>query len=190
MLTRRSAIALIGLGFVVQPVLAATQSAFDFTFFDIDGNAMPLAKYRGKALLIVNTASKCDFTPQLKGLEALYESYKERGLVVIGVPSDSFGQEPDNASTIKSFAAEEYGVTFPMTEKTVVTGAKAHPFYRWAKLQLGPLAEPKWNFTKYIVAPNGKLVTWFDTETTPQDPKLLKALEGVLPVKAGVAAKS
>lgn len=185
-MTRRTLILLASLApFAVTEAAANPLTAFDFSFFTIDGRAMPLAQFRGKALLIVNTASHCDFTPQLKGLEVLAESYRERGLVVIGVPSDSFGQEPDSAAEIKSFATESYGVTFPLTAKAVVVGDKAHPFFRWAKQQLGPLAEPQWNFTKYLVAPDGRLVTWFDTQTTPQDPRLLKALEAVLPVKAG-----
>src|SRR5262249_54993644 len=133
------------------------KTAYDFSFETLAGDPMPLSQYRGKALLIVNTASKCGFTPQYKGLQALYDKYKGRGLVVIGVPSNDFGaQEPGSAAEIKSFCELNYGVTFPMTSKYAVTGNSAHAFYKWAYEALGFGAAPKWNFHKYLASRDGK----------------------------------
>src|SRR5580698_6933489 len=123
------------------------KTAYDFSFETLDGKPMPLSQYKGKVLLVVNTASKCGFTPQYKGLEALYNKYKDRGLVIIGVPSNDFGgQEPGNATEIKNFCQLNYGVTFPMTSKQVVSGDDANSFYKWVYSVLGFGSAPKWNF--------------------------------------------
>lgn len=165
------------------PAAEATGSAHDFTFTDIDdGRPLPLSRFAGKAVLVVNTASECGFTPQYEGLQALYDRYRERGLVVLGVPANDFGgQEPGSAAQIKDFCDTNYHITFPMTEKEVVKGDKAHPFYKWAVQELGALAAPKWNFHKYLVAPDGRLVDWFSTVTKPDDGDLIRAVEAVLP---------
>lgn len=161
---------------------AEAASAWDFTFIGLDGQAIPLNQFRGKALLVVNTASQCGFTPQYSGLEALYRKYRARGLVVLGVPSNDFGgQEPGNAAEIRQFCDSAFGIDFPLAEKTRVSGENAHPFYRWAGQQLGPMARPMWNFHKYLVAPDGRLVDWFSSVTTPDSPRLLRAIEAVLP---------
>ena len=161
---------------------AAAERAWDFTFTSIDGEAMPLSAYRGKALLVVNTASRCGFTPQYEGLQALWQRYRDRGLVVIGVPSNDFGgQEPGSAAQIKSFCETNFAVDFPMTDKNQVVGADAHPFYRWAAATLGAGEAPRWNFHKYLVAPDGRLAAAIPTRAEPTSETVTSAVEKVLP---------
>ena len=161
---------------------AVAETAWDFVFTSIDGEAMPLSAYRGKALLVVNTASRCGFTPQYEGLQALWERYRARGLVVIGVPSNDFGgQEPGSAEQIKSFCQTNFAVDFPMTDKNQVIGGDAHPFYRWAAVALGTDAAPRWNFHKYLVAPDGTLAAAIPTRAEPTSEPVIAAVEKVLP---------
>ncbi len=153
-------------------------SAYDYSFESLEGQPLPLSDYKGKVILVVNTASKCGFTPQYEGLQALYTKYKEQGLVVIGVPSNDFGeQEPGSATEIKSFCKLHYGVDFPMASKQVVTGDKAHPFYVWIRGQLGFGSAPKWNFHKYLIGRDGKPVDFYLSTTTPDSDKLQRAIE-------------
>jgi glutathione peroxidase len=162
------------------PGLAA--SAHDFAFTSIEGAALPMSSFKGKAVLVVNTASFCGYTPQYQALEALWRRYRERGLVVLGVPSNDFGQqEPGSAQEIKKFCEVNYGIDFPLTDKVAVKGDDAHPFYRWALAVLGPAAAPHWNFHKYLVGPDGRLVGWFPTRTAPDAPEFIKAVEAALP---------
>jgi len=162
--------------------MAANGNAHDFTFQSIDGGDLPLAAYAGKSVLVVNTASFCGFTRQYEGLQALWETYRDRNLVVLGVPSNDFGgQEPGSTEEIKQFCELNYGIDFPMTEKERVKGGDAHPFYQWAAAELGVLATPRWNFHKYLIGPDGKLVDWFSTATSPMSDKVLKAIETSLP---------
>jgi glutathione peroxidase len=138
----------MGIGMAQQPT-----RAFDFDFISIDGKPMPLEAFEGRVLLVVNTASFCGFTPQYKGLQALSDTYEAKGLTVIGVPSNDFGaQEPKSEAEIKTFCEGAFGITFPLTEKAVVKGAAAHPFYRWALAQLGADAAPSWNFHSGVTA--------------------------------------
>ena len=161
---------------------AGAASAWDFSFVAIDGQPLPLSQFEGKAVLVVNTASQCGFTPQYKGLEELYKKYRERGLVVLGVPSNDFGaQEPGSSSEIKDFCETNFSVDFPLTEKVKVTGDDAHPFFRWAAKEMGPLAKPRWNFHKYLIAPDGRLVDWFSTVTSPDASSVSRAIEANLP---------
>jgi glutathione peroxidase len=156
-------------------------SAWDFSFQSIDGTAMPLADYKGNVLLVVNVASFCGFTPQYKGLQALHEKYAAQGLTVIGVPSNDFGnQEPKAAGEIKEFCQGTYGITFPLAEKAMVTGDTPHPFYAWAREKLGWVNAPKWNFHKYLVGRDGRLVTSFFSTTAPDASRLVKAVEAEL----------
>jgi glutathione peroxidase len=160
---------------------AKAKTAYDFTFTSIDGAAMPLSAYKGQVLLVVNTASFCGFTKQYDGLEKLYDRLKGRGLVVIGVPSNDFGdQEPGSAKEIKEFCETRFDISFPMSDKQVVTGDKASPFYRWARSTLGWMNAPKWNFHKYLVGRDGKLIDGFGSLTEPDSPKLVAAIEAAL----------
>lgn len=182
---RKAIVALLAL-FAVLPASAraemAGKNAHDFSFQSIDGGPLPLSAYKGKAILVVNTASFCGFTPQYQALQALWERYEARGLVVLGVPSNDFGsQEPGSSAEIKTFCDTNYSITFPLADKEVVSGSGAHPFYQWARAELGVLAAPKWNFHKYLVAPDGRLVDWFATTTKPDEAKVAKAIEKVLP---------
>jgi glutathione peroxidase len=164
------------------PAADNTKTAYDFSFQPLMGETpIPLLQWKGKVILVVNTASKCGFTPQYEGLEALYLKYKDQGLVIIGVPSNDFGgQEPGTNGQIAEFCKLNYGVTFPMASKQVVVGSKAHPFYLWAKATLGANTVPGWNFHKYLVDRQGKLVKAFDSGTAPNSSKLTQALEAAL----------
>ena len=162
-------------------------NAHHFTFVGIDGTPMMLEDFKGRAVLVVNVASQCGFTDQYAGLQALYETYKDRGLAVLGVPSNDFGgQEPGSEDDIKAFASEKYNVTFPMTQKYAVSGKTAHPFYAWAADQgKGGLlfSKPRWNFHKYLIAPDGSLAASFGSQVGPQSDKLIDAIEANLPVQ-------
>lgn len=179
--------ALMGGG--ADPVTASETTAWDFAFTSIDGKPMPLSDFKGKVLLVVNTASFCGFTKQYEALQALDAKYQSQGFHVIGVPSNDFGgQEPKAAGEIKEFCEGMFGVTFPLTDKVVVSGDGAHPFYAWARDQLGWLNAPKWNFHKYLVGRDGKLVTSFFSSTAPDADRLVKAVEAEL-AKPKLAAR-
>ncbi len=159
-----------------------SMSAYDFSFKTIDGAALPMREFKGKAVLVVNTASECGYTPQYKDLQALWQSYRDRGLVVLGVPSNDFGgQEPGTEAEIKRFCERQYAVDFPLTAKEQVSGAGAHPFYKWAVKVAGEAAAPRWNFHKYLVGPDGQLAAWFSTKTSPASPEVAGEIEKVLP---------
>ena len=157
-------------------------SAHDFSFKTIDGAALPLSQFRGKAVLVVNTASECGYTPQYKDLEALWQRYRDRGLVVLGVPSNDFGgQEPGTEAEIKRFCERQYAVDFPLAGKEQVSGAAAHPFYKWAAQAAGAESAPRWKFHKYLVGPGGGIAAWFPTRTAPLAPEVTAAIEKLLP---------
>ena len=156
-------------------------SAFDFSARGIDGTEQPLSQYKGTVVLVVNTASKCGLTPQYAGLQELYDTYRERGFVVLGFPCDQFGhQEPGTEAQITQFCETSYGVTFPMFAKIEVNGVGAHPLYQWLKeQQRGALGGSiKWNFTKFLVDKKGKVVDRFAPTTTPSaiEPQIEKLL--------------
>ncbi len=176
------------LGVVTVPLLGApahaasdTRTAYDFSFTSIEGTPMPLDAYRGKAMLVVNTASFCGYTPQYKGLEALWQNYKNKGLVLIGVPSDSFAQEYNDNAKIKKFCETNYSITFPLTESNDVTGKNAHPFYQWVREVGGRVAVPSWNFNKVLISADGKFVRTFKSDVKPDSPELQAALDEALP---------
>ena len=157
-------------------------SVYDFEARRIDGRPAPLSEFRGKVLLIVNTASKCGFTPQFAGLEKLWEDYRDRGLVVIGFPSNEFGaQDPGSNDEIASFCSLNYGVAFPMMAKVDVNGAQAHPLWKWLTAEapgiLGSKAV-KWNFTKFLVGKDGQVIKRYAPTDTPQS--LRKDIEAAL----------
>jgi glutathione peroxidase len=168
----------VSLGPAVAAAGSAPGTAYDFRFDAIDGKPMPMASFRGKVVLVVNTASMCGFTPQYKALQKLHETYEARGLVVIGVPSNDFGgQEPKSEAEVKSFCEGAFGITFPLTAKYSVRGGDKHPFYAWASDTLGAANAPWWNFHKYLVGRDGKLITAFGTRTEPGAPEVIKAIE-------------
>jgi glutathione peroxidase len=157
-------------------------TAYDFSARDLDGKEHPLAEFRGKPMLVVNTASKCGFTPQYTGLEKLYRDYGDKGLVVLGFPCDQFGhQEPGDAEEIRNFCSLNYDVSFPLFEKIEVNGAKAHPLWQWLKKErpgLLGMEAIKWNFTKFLVDRSGKVVKRYAPTDTPE--KIEKDLASVL----------
>jgi glutathione peroxidase len=156
-------------------------SAHDFEFTSIDGKPLKLKDYAGHAVLVVNTASECGFTPQYAGLESLWRKYKTRGLIVLGVPSNDFGrQEPGSEADIRNFCTTNYSVSFPMTAKYEVSGRNAHPFYHWITAQAGDAAAPRWNFHKYLIDGKGELVGAYPSKTAPEDKKLVSEIEGLL----------
>jgi len=163
------------------PLAHATEmtrvSAYAFMFSGLDGNEILLSSYAGRPMLIVNTASLCGYTPQYAGLETLWARYRARGLMVLGVPSNDFGnQEPGDTADILKTAHENYRVTFPLTAKVAVKGASAHPFYRWAAQQR-PLEAPRWNFHKYLVGRDGQLRGGYASAMEPTDPRIISAIE-------------
>jgi glutathione peroxidase len=157
-------------------------SAYDFTAKNIDGEEQSLKDYKGKAMLVVNTASKCGFTPQYTGLEKLYKKYEDKGLVVLGFPCDQFGhQEPGNEDEIKNFCSLTYDVTFPMYAKVDVNGDKAHPFWKFLKKEKGGLLgidAIKWNFTKFLINKDGEVIKRYAPTDTPE--KIEKDIVGLL----------
>lgn len=156
-------------------------NAHDYNFMRIDGKPLPLAGFEGKAVLIVNTASECGFTPQYAELQRLWEQYRDRDLVVLGVPSNDFGaQEPGGESAIAAFCTERYAVDFPMTEKVKVIGANAHPFYRWIAETVGEDAAPRWNFHKYLIDGSGDLVAMWPSKVVPLSDAVTGAIEAAL----------
>jgi glutathione peroxidase len=153
----------------------------EFSAAAIDGEEQPLSQYLGKVVLIVNTASKCGFTPQYAGLESVYKAYEDRGLVVLGFPCDQFGhQEPGGEAQIEEFCKVRFGVTFPLFAKVDVNGAHAHPLYRWLRTQqAGLLGDSiKWNFTKFLLNREGKVVKRYASTTTPE--RITKDIEALL----------
>lgn len=157
-----------------------SMTAHDFTFPAIDGGELPLKAWAGKAVLVVNTASFCGFTPQYRELEAVWRRYRDRGFVVLGVPSNDFGaQEPGQAAQIKQFC-ETYDVSFPLADKQVVVGGKAHPFYRWIAAELGEGGAPRWNFHKYLIAPDGTLAGAWPSSVKPDSPTITREIDALL----------
>jgi glutathione peroxidase len=158
------------------------KTAYDFSFKSIKGGEkLSLLDFKGKVILIVNTASKCGFTSQYADLEKIYQEYKDKGFVIIGVPSNDFGsQEPGSNDEIATFCELNYGVTFPMVEKEKVSGDNAHPFYIWAKEMLGFGTAPKWNFHKYIINREGKIINHFHSNASPKGKRVKDVIEKAL----------
>ena len=143
----------------------------------MDGSQLKLSEYKNKTIVIVNVASQCGFTSQYEDMQKVWDLYQEKGLVMIGVPSNDFNQEFDTNKEIKNFCEAKFGITFPMTEKVSVKGDNAHPFYKWAKENHGSKAIPKWNFHKIIIGKNGKIYDTFSSITKPTSKKFIKAIE-------------
>jgi len=152
--------------------------AYEFKFNDLDGSELSFNEYKGKVIVVVNVASKCGFTKQYEDMQNIWEKYEEKGLVMIGVPSNDFGQqEPGSSEEIKNFCEAKFGISFPMTEKVSVKGDNAHPFYLWAKKNFGNEAVPKWNFHKIIINKEGKVETTFTSITNPSSKKFVSTIE-------------
>jgi glutathione peroxidase len=167
-------------------VAAASQgkkggTVYDYDLTAIDGSPMPMSKFKGKVILLVNTASFCGFTPQYAGLQRLQTTYGPRGFTVIGVPSGNFlGQEYKTNKEISTFCQTKFGIKFPLAEKSDVIGPNAIPIYKWAAAELGMTNIPKWNFHKYLIGRDGRLIAAFGTKTNPMDVKVTTAISAAL----------
>ena len=158
-----------------------TKTFFDFKINSINGEELDLSMFNGKTILLVNVASKCGFTKQYDDLQKLYENFKDKGLIVVGIPTNQFGgQEPGTESEIKNFCETNFNITFPMTSKYEVKGANAHPIYIWAKDTFGKSTVPKWNFHKILINKNGKIEDTFASFTGPLSNKVVKKIEEIL----------
>ena len=154
--------------------------AFDFAFKDLDGSELKLSDFKNNVLIVPNVASMCGFTSQYEDLQIIWEKYQKKGLIVIGVPSNSFNQEPGSSKEIKNFCESKFGISFPMTQRVDVKGKNAHPFYTWANENYGKAAIPKWNFHKIIVSKDGKIFDTFSSMTNPNSKKFIKSIEKAL----------
>tara|TARA_B110001452_G_scaffold193797_1_gene163811 strand:- start:201 stop:713 length:513 start_codon:yes stop_codon:yes gene_type:complete len=154
---------------------------FDFVINDINDEKIHLSKFNNKTILLVNVASNCGFTKQYTDLQKLYETYKNKGLIVLGVPSNQFGsQEPGSNKEIKNFCETNFNITFPITSKYKVKGDEAHPIYVWAKQSFGKTAVPKWNFHKILINKEGKIIDTYSSFTNPLSKKLISKIEELL----------
>lgn len=164
--------------------MAADKSVYDFTLNSIDGQPAPLAAYKGKVVMLVNVASRCGFTPQYSALEAVYEKYKDRGFVIVGIPANNFGgQEPGSNQEIKTFCTTKYHVSFPMMSKVSVKGGDKTPLYQYltdksANPQTG--GDIQWNFTKFLIGRDGHVITRFEPDITPDSSQVTAAIEKAL----------
>ena len=175
---------LICMLFCAATLAAAEKTVYDFTLNTIDGQSAPLGGFKGKVVLLVNVASRCGYTPQYSALESIYEKYKDRGFVIIGIPANNFGsQEPGTNAEIKTFCKTKYSVTFPMMSKVSVKGDDMTPLYQFltdkaANPQTG--GEIQWNFTKFLIGPDGHVITRFEPAVTPDSPEVTGAIEKAL----------
>lgn len=157
------------------------RTAHEITLTRIDGRPMPLSQFRGQVMLVVNTASKCGLTPQYEGLVKLQQAYAGRGFTVIGIPSADFmGQEFSDNREIQQFCETRFGVNFPLTERSRVTGDQANPFHRWARANLSENNVPRWNFHKFLVGRDGRVIAGFGSRTDPTGPEITRAIEQAL----------
>jgi glutathione peroxidase len=167
---------------LAEPGAAAARGVHDFRAVDIDGAEVRLSAYAGKALLIVNTASRCGYTPQYRSLEELYGKYKSRGFEVLAFPANDFmNQEPGTNAEIRQFCSKKYATTFPLFAKLSVRGKQIAPLYRYLTKESGFPGDIEWNFTKFVVAPDGRVVARFGPGTDPLSQKVAAKIEGVLP---------
>ena len=154
-----------------------SQLAYEFEFKSLDGKMIKLSDYKNKVVLLVNVASRCGFTKQYEDLQNLWANYKDKDLIVIGVPTNDFKQEPASNADIKDFCEQNFNINFPMAEKNNVLGSNAHPFYKWAKDNYGKAAVPKWNFHKIIIGKDGKVADTFASITNPSSKRFVNFIE-------------
>jgi glutathione peroxidase len=167
------------------PAQADQATAYQFAFNGLWTDRVPMTAFEGEVVLVVNTASRCGFTPQYEGLQAIYDEYHAQGFEVVGVPANNFmGQEPGTTEEIQEFCTLNYGVTFPMAAKTDVVGDERHPFYAWAETQLGEAAVPQWNFHKLLIGRDGRLIAAFPTRTEPTSEEVRNAIVQALAASA------
>ena len=153
---------------------------YDFKINSITGDQIDLKDFKGKPILIVNTASYCGFTKQYNDMQELWEKYRDRGLIVLGVPSNSFNQEKSDNSAVKEFCEVNFNINFPLTEITDVKGDNAHEIYKWAKANYGKSAVPKWNFYKILINKEGKIEDTFSSLTNPKSNKIINKIEELI----------
>ena len=159
----------------------ASEKVFhDFTIESISGETINLSDYKSKVVLLVNTASKCGFTPQYSGLQKIYERYKNDGFVVLGVPTNDFNQELSKESDVKEFCEIRFGVEFPMSSIQPIRGENAHPIYKWIQANVSVIGQPRWNFHKYLIGKDGKIINWFSSMTSPTSEGLVNQIETAL----------
>ena len=170
---------MIGL-FGIKSSNANIKVAYDYSFKDLDGQELKLSEFKEKVVVITNVASKCGFTSQYEDLQTIWEKYQSKGLIVIGVPSNSFNQELETNEEVKNFCEAKFGISFPMTQKVEVKGKNAHPFFKWANENYGTKAIPKWNFHKIIISKDGKVFETFSSMTNPTSNKFVKTIEKAL----------
>ncbi len=176
----------LGLVIIMAASALAASNIYDFTLPSIDGKPMPLADFKGKVVLLVNVASRCGYTPQYSALESLYEKYKDQGFVIVGFPANNFGaQEPGTNQEIETFCSRKYNVTFPLYSKVSVKGDDQTPLYQYLTQQTDPsvAGEIKWNFTKFLVDRQGRVVQRFESAVTPDSKEVVSAVEKQLSQK-------
>lgn len=163
------------------PAAADKSTAYQFAFNGLWTDRVPMTAFEGDVVMVVNTASRCGYTPQYEGLQAIYDEYHAQGFDIVGVPANNFmGQEPGSTEEIQEFCTLNYGVTFPMAAKTDVVGESRHPFYAWAEQQIGASAVPRWNFHKILIGRDGRVIRAFDTRTEPTSEEVRTAITAAL----------
>ena len=179
------AVIIISMFFLKNSVMANYEKVFfDFSIKNIDGHTIKFSDYKEKAILLVNVASNCGFTKQYSDLQSLWDKYKDKGLIVLGIPSNQFGeQEPGSNAEIKEFCKVNFNINFPMTEKIEVKGNKAHPIYIWAKDNFGKSAVPKWNFHKILINKEGKVQNTYSSFTNPMSKKITSEIHKILNIE-------
>ena len=164
----------------INPANSMEKKLYEITFKDLSENTIKLSDYKNKVILVVNVASRCGFTKQYKGLQKTWEKYKNNGLIILGISSNSFNQELDTSQEVKNFCESNFGITFPVTETVNVKGDGAHDFYKWALKSHGKSTVPKWNFYKILIDKNGNIVETYSSMTKPTSEKLYRRIEDLL----------
>ena len=159
---------------------SSEKSFHDFSIESIVGEKINLSDYKNKVVLLVNTASQCGFTPQYSGLQKIYDRYKDENFIVLGVPSNDFNQELSNNSDVKKFCEIRFGINFPMTSIQKIRGDNAHPLYKWISSSVSIIAQPRWNFHKYLISKDGKIINWYSSMTSPTSESLIREVEDAI----------
>ena len=159
---------------------SSDESFHDFEISSISGDNIKLSEYKNKVVLLVNTASQCGFTPQYAGLQKIYDRYKEDDFIVLGVPSNDFNQELSKESDVKKFCEIRFGVNFPMTSIQKIRGETAHPLYKWIAGNVSVIGQPRWNFHKFLIGKDGKIINWFSSMTSPTSEGFINQVEEAL----------